>query len=383
MEGRFFDLNVFPVVRQEVKAGPVKVIAQMSEPFINRCLQAWLVAHRGQLTWSDPTRTTRFEITRIEAGLIQNKPRQVKFFGKLKGELYLSGRKVGAALGDWEAVLTLEFSQGQLRLEVLPDTLKVQITDPVRLPVPPGWAVGLQFLLGAKFGLGVTLPVPLVYAEQLALCGLRATDPLGVWTLATGDRRQGLLVVAGPPNEGAPGPNLFERRMGMNEFAVTLSGEAVNAALDQHLTRHLPFTRPVPPELSGQATEVTVTRLVLRYEGQHFRILDAEGSVRGDFPDGEMEARLMGVAEVVSGRLGRIKLKMTIESVVFLSKSIYDMSPEAQDMVREQTRAALSELELDFLLPNRLMVKELARQLELVDVQTAPDELRFLGRLSG
>ena len=91
----------------------------------------------------------------------------------------------------------------------------------------------------------------------------------------------------------------------------------------------------------------------------------------------------MGTATVVSGRLGRIKLKLEIESVVFLSKAVYELGPAATDVIRDQTRAALSTLELDFLLPNKLLVKELARELQLVDVQTAPDELRFLGRLSG
>lgn len=91
----------------------------------------------------------------------------------------------------------------------------------------------------------------------------------------------------------------------------------------------------------------------------------------------------MGTAEVVSGRLGRLKLKLSLESVVFWSRAIYELPAEVTELLREQTRAALSTLDLDFLLPNKLMVKELARQLELVDVQTAPDELRFLGRLSG
>lgn len=380
---RFYELNVFPGVRHEARAGPVKVIAQMSETFLNRSLQAWLAAHRGQLTWSDPTRTTRFEITRIEASLHGNKARQVRFFGKLKGELFMGGQKIAAALGEWEAVLALAFVQGQLNLEVLMDTLRVAITDPVRLPVPPGWAAGLQTLLANKFGRGVTLPVPLIYADQLAQCGLRATDPLGIWTVSTGDRRQGLLVVAGPPQEGADGPNLLERRTGMNEFSVALSSEAVNAALDQHLTRHLPRTFPVPAEFAGTASEVVLTRCVMRYDGPAFRILEAEVTVKGELPDGELDARLIGRAEVASGRLGRLKLKLSFESIVFWSRAIYDMPADLTELLREQTKAALSTLELDFLLPNKLMVKELARQLELVDVQTGPDELRFLGRLSG
>lgn len=384
MDSHFFQMGLMPAARQpEVRVGAVKVIAQMTEGFLNRCAQAWLVAHRGQLQWSDSTRTTRFEVTRLEAGLVQGKPRQVKFFGKLKGELFFSGRKVAAALGDWEAILTLAFEQGQLQLEVLPESLKVQITDPLRLPVPPGWAAGLETLLASKFGRGVTLPVPLIYAEQLTRCGLRATEPLGVWTHATGDRRAGLLVVAGPPREGEGGPDVMERRMALHDFSVSLSSEAVNAALEQHLDRILPAHYPVPPELTGLASEVVLLRLIMRYEGQRFRIPEAEVLLRGAVPGGELEARLMGYADLQTGRGGCLKLQPSIESVVFLSKTLHQLGAEVQEMLRQQTRAALSSLELDFLLPNKLLVRELAKSLDLVEVQTGPDELRFLGRMMG
>lgn len=384
VDGHLFAMGMMPAARQPVvRAGPVRVIAQMTEGFLNRCAQAWLAGHRGQLQWSDPTRTTRFEVTRLEAGLVPGKPRQVKFFGKLKGELFFSGRKVAAALGDWEAILTLAFEQGQLQLEVLPDSLKVQITDPLRLPVPPGWAAGLETLLASKFGRGVTLPVPLIYAEQLTQCGLRATDPLGVWTHATGDRRAGLLVVAGPPREGENGPDLMERRMALHDFSVSLSSEAVNAALEQHLDRILPAHLPVPSELAGMASEVVLLRLLMRYEGQRFRLPEVEVLLRGAVPEGELEARLVGYADLQTGRGGRIKLQPSIQSVVFLSKTIHQLGKEVQEVLRQQAQAALSSLELDFFLPNKLMVRELGKSLDLVDVQTGPDELRFLGRMLG
>ncbi|GMU51889.1 MAG: hypothetical protein AMXMBFR33_10350 [Candidatus Xenobia bacterium] len=378
------------------QAGPVRVICQLSETFLNRCLQAFLATHKKQLSWSDPSQSTRFEVSRIGATLLDCGPGQLRFFGLVKGAVFFQGKSLGETEGEWGVVVEPRFSRGQLRVELVPNTLEMRLIRPLHLPVPPGWTAGLQTILAQQLGTGVSLPVPGAYAPDLDRSGiLSSSDQLGVWTVPTGDRRTGFLSVAGPVVEQASGPNLLANRLNGHEFVVALSPEAVNTALERNVPGLLPIKRPIPKNLRMsqqvllfklEVTDVILTSLSLRYENGLFRILDSVVNVHwklaGLFQGDEPGARLQGTATLLSGQGGHIRLKPNIESLEFLSPHILERSLPEQEAIRTRTLAGLSVLELDFLLPNRLPVRELLRSLELVDVVALSDELRLLGRLS-
>lgn len=401
LEGNFVDGTLYdpifsPPFAPEATAGPARVICQMSEEFLNRCLEAYLAAHRKQFTYEDDSKTTRFEVIRMGATLLDCAPGQLRFFGQLKGQLFFQGQAVGDCRGEFELVVEPRFNQGSLRVQVVPNTLHLRLTQPLYLPVPPDWAAALQGLVSSQLGSGVSLPVPGAYARDLERSGvMTAQDRLGVWTAPTGDRRTGFLAVAGPVTDNAPGPNLLENRLGGQEFVVALSDEAINRALERNLPGMLPIKRPIPKKLRFsqdvlifklEVTEVIVTRLQLRYEQGLFRIQDAVLNVHwklaGIFQGDEPGARLSGTAALISGQKGHIRLKPTVESLEFLSKHITDRSPAEQEAIKTRALAAVSTLELDFLLPNSVPVPDLARKLELVDVLALPTEMRLLGRLS-
>ncbi len=395
VDGTLYDPLFAPADRPEARAGPVRVIAQLSETFLNRCLQAFLATHKKQLSWSDPSQSTRFEVSRIGATLLDCGPGQLRFFGLVKGSVFFQGKSVGEMEGEWGVVAEPRFSGGQLRVDLVPNTLEMRLIRPLHLPVPPGWTAGLQSILAQQLGSGVSLPVPGAYAPDLDRSGiLSSSDELGVWTAPTGDRRTGFLAVAGPVSEG-PGPNLLENRLSGQEFVVALSPEAVNAALERNVPGMLPIKRPIPQHLRMtqnillfklEVTDVIVTSLSLRYENGLFRILDSVVNVHwklaGLFQGDEPGARLQGTATLLSGQGGHIRLKPDFESLEFLSRHILDRSQSEQEAIRARTLAGLSTLELDFLLPSKLPVRELLRSLELVDVMALSDELRLLGRLS-
>lgn len=401
LEGNFIDGTLYDPQFSEpfapaVSAGPFRVLCQMSEGFLDRCLQAYLAAHKSQLSYTDQSHTTRFEVSRMGATLLDCAPGQLRFFGQLRGQLFFQGQEVGNCLGEFELVVQPRFEQGSLKVQVVPNSLHLRMTEPLSLPVPADWAGALQALITSQLGSGVSLPVPGAYARDLEKSGvMSASDRFGVWTAPTGDRRTGFLTVAGPVVENAPGPNLMENRLGGQEFVVALSDEAINRALEKNIPGLLPIRRPIPKNLrlkqdilifKLEVTEVVVTDLKMRYENGLFHILDSVINVHwklaGIFQGDEPGARISGTAALLSGQGGHIKLKPTLESLTFLSKHITDRSPAEQEAIKAKALAGLSTLELDFLLPSSLPVPDLARKLELVDVLALPTEIRLLGRLS-
>lgn len=396
VDGRLYDPVFSEPFRPVATAGPARVVCQLSEVFLDRCLEAFLAVHRKELSYQDPYQATRFEVSRLGATLLDCGPGQLRFFGQLRGQLFFQGKPVGDCQGEWEVVVAPRFEQGALKVAVVPNTLGLRLTQPLHLPVPPDWAGALQGLVVSQLGSGVSLPVPGAYAGDLERSGvLSAGDRLGVWTAATGDRRTGFLSVAGPVTEGAPGPNLLENRLGGQEFVVALSAEAINLALQRNLPGMLPMRRPIPKSMGLsqdvlifklQVTEAVVTALSMSYQNGLFRIsdmvLNVHWKLAGIFQGDEPGARLTGTAALVSGQGGHLRIRPAIETLEFLSPHILERSPQEQEAIKARALAAVSTLELDFLLPNSLPVAELARKLELVDVQALPDELRFLGRLS-
>ena len=401
LEGNYVDGTLYDPIFSEpfapsATAGPVRIVCQLSEDFLDRCLEAYLAAHRNQLSYQDPSKTTRFEVFKIGATLLDCGPGQLRFFGQLRGQLFFQGKSVGDCLGEWEVVVQPVFSQGSMRVQVVPNTLHLRLTQPLYLPVPPDWAAGLQAIVTSQLGSGVSIPVPGVYAKDLERSGVWGPkDRLGCFTAPTGDRRTGFLSVAGPVTDGAPGTNVLENRLAGQEFVVALSDQAINTALERNIPGMLPMRRPIPKNsrpsqdilvFKLEVTEVIVTELSLRYESGMFRIGNAVVNVHwklaGLFQGDEPGARITGTAALLSGQGGHIRLKPAIETLDFLSPHILERSQPEQEAIKGRVLAGLSTLELDFLLPNSMPVKDLARKLELVDVQAMPTELRFLGKLS-
>ncbi|MEW6280002.1 MAG: hypothetical protein AB1758_15340 [Candidatus Eremiobacterota bacterium] len=405
VEGNVVGATLFDPVFSEAtppgpRTGPQRVIFQMREQFLDRCL-ARLLETRGQaFRWSVQSEhgSARFAVTRIGATLIGCQPGQLRLHGRVGGDATLQGHKIPLAEGEWYVVVQPRFGPGGLRLSPVPGTLELRLTKPLDLGVPREWTGAMQDMLAANLASAMSIPLPGAYGKELDASGiLQSADVarLEVWTAPTGDRRTGLVVVAGPQTGQPGGPDVLENRLEPgSEFALALSPEAVDSALKRNVPGLLPMKRPIPPALrvtesvfifTLEVTDVEVTELDLRYQRGLFAIdncvVKVHWTLAGIFQGDEPGARMKGTAKVQSQSGGVLKIRPDIRELEFLSPHILERSPEEQAAIKQKTLQGLSTLELDFLLPSRQPVPDLNSTLELTGVEALEEELRLHGRL--
>lgn len=386
---RALDARVETPLLAHARRGPVRLLTQVTEGFLNRALANYRKAHPEQFTWE------ALSVRDLGVTLLGCAPGRVRLYGAVVGAAEILGQKLPEVEGEFEVVAVPVFQGAELAFEPEPGTLRLRMVRPLRVPVPPSWSGGLQSLLSDQ---RFRAPVPGPYWKDLVASGVvRAEDlsALEVLTLPTGDRTTSLIAVAGPVLAGAPdsGPDLLRNRVRSAEgFAVALSDEAMDDVLSRNVPPLLPIRRDLPPEarvtqnilfLRLVIDAVEISELRLDYRKGLIGIDALTANVHwalGPFSGWEPGARLQGSA-AVSSRPGpplSMVIHPDVTKVEFLSSHIKGRSAEEQEGLRKRVVEGLKSIPLDVLLPSQMPVQDLG-VLELLDFQALPEELVIQG----
>ncbi|MBI3928751.1 MAG: hypothetical protein HY319_24640 [Armatimonadetes bacterium] len=402
-EGRWLALDpIFEKLEERtLKAGRVRLAAQLSEQFLDHSVKEFLYGHRHQLGWSSQDGSSSFRIADAGVTLLDCAPGQLRFYGTVTGQV--AAIPVGAA--QWEIAAHPRFEHGQLAFSLTPGSLRMRITRPVSMEAPPVWLEPLRELLQNLLGQSLKMPIPGAYAPSILETGILSPQDLekmAIWTVPTGDRRSAFAVLAAPAAHSAEGPDLLRSRIrAPAEFCLSLSPEALTAALKRTVPRLLPLRRALPPEaqvkerifiFTLRIREVEFTALDLAYRSRDgrgsFSIEDAVLQVYWDLGVSsgvEPGLRLKGYSDVIAapGTPLRLQLQPDIQYLEFLSPHILSRSPAEQQALRERILAGVRGTRLDLPLPSRLPVPPLSGRagLDLVGLEALPEELVIQGRL--
>ena len=400
------DVRVGAPRSASARRGPVRVVAQMSEGFLQAAVTRYRKAHPEPFRWTDPQGSSSLEVSELGLTLLDCAPGQVRLFGALTGSATVLGTRLPDVEGQWEVVAVPVPQGAELELDLVPGTLRVRLARPLHLAVPAGWSARVQALLEAGLDQGFRLPVPGAWWKDLVATGaLRASDlsRMEVLTRPTGDRRTGLVVVAGPvePEARDSGPDLLRDRLRDPEgFAVALSAAAMNDVLDRQVPGLLPLRQALPPQarirqsvlfLELVIDAVEVSELDLDYLADEGRgvlgINRLTANVHwslGPFSGWEPGARLKGRAWVESrpGPPLALVAHPDVSEVEFLSEHLRSRSAEEQQVLRKRVADGLRAVPLDVLLPAQAPVAALGpgAVLELRDFQALAEELVLQGR---
>lgn len=382
------DARVEAPLLAHARRGPVRLLTQVTEGFLNRALAGYRKSHPEQFTWKALT------VRELGVTLLGCAPGRVRLYGAVVGATEVLGQKLPEVEGEFEIVATPVFQGAELEFQPVPDTLQLRMVRPLRVPVPPSWSGGLQTLLKDQ---QFRVPVPGPYWKDLVDSGVvRAEDlaKLEVLTLPTGDRATSLLVVAGPvQGVSDSGPDLLRNRVrSADGFAVALSDEAMDDVLRRNVPPLLPIRRDLPQEaritqnilfLRLVIDAVEISELQLDYRRGVVGIEALTANVHwslGPFSGWEPGARLAGTA-AVSSRPGpplSMVIHPDVTRIEFLSSHIRDRSAEEQEELRKRVADGLRSIPLDVLLPSQMPVQGLG-VLELLDFQALPEELVIQG----
>lgn len=398
--GRLVDLTFAPwePARQN---GTYRVLLQLSEAFLNRVAQEYLVGHTSLFGWKDKNGVTGFQVRELGGTMLDCPQGELRLYGRL------DGRVLGMSLveGEWEARARPLIVGTRLTTPLAANSIQLRVTRPFFMSVPGLWTEGLRVMLGMALKDGLTLDL---YRKELGLIledGQQ--ERFGLWTVPTGDRRTNLLVAAAPVDAGKPalgGPPetgttdlLVSRLARGSHYAVSLAPAAVNAALARMIPPMLPLRRAIPPELQVNSQvflfklklkEAEIPELDLGFANGRFVVRSALVVVHwalGPLSGVEPAARLAGTA-AVTGEGSPLKLRVDpeITSLEVLSPHIKEQSPEEQAALREQLVRAVRGTTLDLPLPVTLAVPELSPKtaLELVGVGSVGEDLVLQGRVT-
>jgi len=400
------DVRVAPPRQDHARRGPVRVLAQLGESFLQEALTRFRASHPQAFQWTDPEGRTRLEVSDLGMTLLDCAPGQVRLYGSLTGTTRLLGHQMPRIEGHWEVLSRPTLVGAELEFDLVPDSLRLRITRPLALALPEEVSANLQALLAAGLAQGFRVPVPGVYWKDLVSSGaVRASDlsRMEVLTLPTGDRRTGLVVVAGPTTPGVrdSGPDLFRDRLREpGGFAVALSAEAMSDVLKRQVPSLLPLRQALPPQarvrqpvlfMQLEIDAVEITELQLDYRADQGRgvlgIQDLVANVHwrlGPFSGWEPGARLRGVAALESrpGPPLSLVFHPELEKIEFLSKHLRSRGEEEQERLRRQVAEGLRAVPLDLLLPSHMPVAALGpgAVLELLDFQPWAEEMVLQGR---
>ena len=403
---RAFDLEVAQPRLTYAHRGPVRVLAQLGEAFLQQALTRYRKAHPEAFRWRDPDGSTQLEVADLGLTLLGCQPGQLRLYGAVTGSTEVLGQRLPEVQGQWEALAVPVPVGAELELQLVPGSLRLRMTRPWALSIPSEWSSGLQLLLSAGLAGGFRLPVPGAYWKDLVASGaIRAEDlsKMQVLTLPTGDRRTALVVVAGPVEPGMEksGPDLFRDRLREpGGFAVALSAQAMDDVLDRQVPPLLPLRQVLPPQaqvrqpvlfLQLVIDQVEVRELALDYQADQGRgVIGVERLVAyvhwklGPFSGWEPGARLAGRAGVESrpGPPLSMVIHPDVSEVEFLSDHIRKRSQQEQQALRQRVIEGLRSVPLDVLLPSQTPVAALGpgAVLELLDFQAWDTELVLQGR---
>ncbi len=400
------DLRVGPVRRTRAHLGPVRVMAQAGEGFLQQAMASYRKSHPDEFRWRNSGGNAALEVSDLGLTLLDCQPGQVRLYGAVTGTSEFLGQRLPDVEGRFEVAATPIPVGADLELRLVPGTLRLKVTRPLSLGVPADWSANLQALLATVLDQGFRVPLPGAYWQEMVASGaVRDSDLAGlvVLTRPTGDRRTGLLVVAGPADRRVqdPGPDLFEDRLReTGGFAVSLSAEAMNDLLDRQVPPLLPLRQTLPPQaqvrqpvlfLQLVIDAVEITELALDYRAAQGRgVLGVERLVArvhwrlGPFSGWEPGARLQGQAAVESrpGPPLAMVFHPELSDIEFLSEHLRSRSPEEQQSLRQRVAEGLRTVPLDVLLPSQMPVATLGpgTVLELLDFQACERELVLQGR---
>ncbi len=400
------DVRLAPPRQDHARRGPVRVLAQLGESFLQAALTRFRNSQPQAFQWTDPEGRTRLAVSDLGVTLLDCTPGQVRLYGSLTGATRLLGHQMPRIEGHWEVLSRPTLVGAELEFELVPDSLRLRLTRPLALALPAEVSANLQALLAAGLARGFRVPVPGAYWKDLVSSGaVRASDlsRMEVLTLPTGDRRTGLVVVAGPTAPGVreSGPDLFRDRLREpGGFAVALSAEAMSDVLKRQVPSLLPLRQTLPPQarvrqpvlfMQLEIDAVEITELQLDYRALQGRgVLGIQELVAhvhwklGPFSGWEPGARLRGVAGLESrpGPPLSLVFRPELERIEFLSRHLRSRGTEEQEHLRRQIAEGLRAVPLDVLLPSHMPVTALGpgAVLELLDFQPWPEELVLQGR---
>ncbi len=402
---RAMDIRVTPPRQDHARRGSVRVLAQLGEGFLQQALTRFRQSQPGAFRWTDAKEQTRLEISELGMTLLGCQPGQVRLYGSLAGTTRILGRPLPGIEGHWEVLTRPALVGAELEFNLVPDSLELRITRPVALALPAEVSAGLQATLAAALARGFRIPVPGAYWKDLVASGaLRASDlgAMEVLTHPTGDRRTGLVVVAGPTTPGVrdSGPDLLRDRLREpGGFAVALSAEAMNDVLKRAIPALLPLRQTLPTQarvrqpvlfMQLEIDAVEISELEVDYRAHRGQgalgVQELVANVHwrlGPFSGWEPGARIRGMAGLESrpGPPLAMVFHPDVERIEFLSRHLRSRSQDEQERLRRQISEALRTVPLDVLLPSQMPVAALGQGavLELLDFQAWSEELVLQG----